>query len=532
MSKYLWITVLIAAVATSALGWAHSKNTTEEILALIPWPAEVKRGRGEYVIGKQTRLISSPLAGEVAEMLKADFFSRFGITLSVESSENLAGWTLVVRNSKAPFPPMPLPPEDDESYEMLITPDAVVISSHDRAGLYWGTRTLLQLLRAKGEEWVLPAVAIRDRPRFPRRNLLVDPARNFISPAYLKRTVDLLADHKYNVLHLHLTDDQGWRFDSNSYPRLGEVGGGGVYYTQEQLRELVEYAGKRNIEVLPEIDMPGHVSAMLAAYPELSCSARPVEVNRRSGIFPHALCPAKEEVYDFIEVLIGEVADVFPGEFIHIGSDELVASDWESSPACKKLMVEKNLRGKEGLHAYFLNRVNNIITKHGKRTIAWGEVTEFAPDGVVVQAWRKRKYAAVSARRGHETLSSPILTTYLNYSRFILPLRKCYHFDPVPPDLGMAEKELILGGGANMWGNYLKSESEIDRFLFPRLPALAEVYWSPKATRNYDHFKKRLGPIRINLEKRGVKFGDIGFTATKDTFRMAGTLIQAGLISF
>jgi hexosaminidase len=267
---------------------------------------------------------------------------------------------------------------------------------------------------------------------------------------------------------------------------------------------------------------------MVIAYPHLSCSGERVGVATQVGILPHALCPAREEVYEFVERVLEEAASVFPSKFIHIGSDEVLAYDWERCPRCRRLAKEMDLSGKEGLHRYFVERANRIVQGHGRRMMAWDEVTDFAPQDVVVQAWRGRKRARVAMGRGFQTLCSPIQETYLNYSRLLLPLRKSYLFEPVPPGLRPEDECCIVGGGANMWGNYVRSEADLDRHLFPRLLALAEVYWSPVDARDYDEFKRRLAPIRRDLESRGVEFGDVGLTMVGDTLRMARRVVVAG----
>ncbi len=529
MGKYLrpaGLLILLLFITTTVRADEH--DLSGPAFNLIPWPAQIERLEGRFVIEPFAYMWATGEAKGAAEMFSADLEGRFGIDMPASRGEGFDKPFLVIQNNLGQFNEIPSPPEGDESYTLKITPKLVMLSANTRIGFLRGTRTILQLLRKDGESRFLPAVQIRDKPRFRRRSLLIDTARTFVSVGYLKRMVDLLADYKFNVLHLHITDDQGWRFESRVYPKLHKVGGQGLYYTQAELRELVEYARKRGVEILPEIDMPGHTTAMLAAYPELSCSGRKVEVAERQGILPYALCPAKPRVYEFIDELMGEVADVFPGKYVHVGSDEVLAYDWENCPRCKKLMEREDLSGKKGLHAYFLKRVNGILKKHGKIMIAWDEVTHFAPEDVVVQAWRDKKWIVEAASGGKRVIATPRWVTYLNYHRFIIPMKRCYRLEPAPDGLSESEKELVLGGGACMWGNYVKSEEHIDRHLFPRLLALSEVYWSPREARDYEDFKRRLKPVRRRLEERGVRFGGLGPREALDSLKLGGILVKAG----
>ncbi|OGP61038.1 MAG: hypothetical protein A2V67_03575 [Deltaproteobacteria bacterium RBG_13_61_14] len=502
----------------------------QEVLPLIPWPVEIERGTGQYVLAGGAQVCYGPGAQELADLMVAELEKTTGLKLASPAAADL-GERVVVIGESATLPSNLSPPAFPEAYLLQVTADSVVLAGGDRAGLLWAFRTWQQLLHEEQGQWSSPAVFIRDYPRFPRRSLLLDPARNFLSLDALKRQVDLLSAFKFNVLHFHLTDDQGWRFESKAFPRLQEVGGEGRFYTQEQLRELVAYAQARGVTVMPEMDMPGHSTALLAAFPELSCSGKPVEVSHTVGIHPNALCPAKEEVYEFLQPLLAEVAAVFPSEFIHIGSDEVMATDWEQCPACDKLLAENSLEGKKGLHAYFLRRVSEIIVGLGKRTLAWDEVTEFAPAGVVIQAWRRQSWAEVAARQGREAVVSPILYTYVDYNRLLLPLRRCYSFDPVPAGLLPEEAKLILGGGANLWGEWA-TEDRLDLQLYPRLLALAEVYWSPPEQKNYPDFLLRLDQVRTKLEAQGVRFGDVNPAMVWDTVKLVGKGVQiaAGML--
>ena len=522
------IILLITPVILLALALARVNAGDDEILSLVPWPFEIVRSTGEFHMSRSANIFSSADARNTAKLTAADIRERFGISIDVTVVPQYGGFIMAMANTGIPETPPPASPNGEESYKLIANPESTTIVSRNSRGLYWGTRTLLQLMRLKKDEIVIPGVEVTDMPRFPRRSLLVDPARNFISMSYLKRTVGIMADYKYNVLHLHLTDDQGWRFESRKHPRLHEVGGDGVYYTRRQLIDLVKYAAERGVEILPEIDMPGHATAMIYAYPELSCGGKVEKTERKVGILPYALCPAKEEVYDFVKDVLAETAETFPSDFIHVGSDEVLAYDWDSCPMCAQLKKTERLDGKHGLHAYFLKRVGKILDGLGKRMIVWDEATHLAPRGTVIQAWRKRQWAYESASAGKTTLCGPIGHTYINYSRFILPLRKCYRFEPVPPGLDPNAEKLIIGGGANIWGNYVKSEDDLDRYLFPRLLALSEVYWSPRSARDFDSFQNRMEIRRKSLEKRGVVFGDTGLETAGDALRTVGMLVKGG----
>lgn len=520
-----WMMIAMIALA------GGKGETKPEALPLIPWPVEIERGAGRYLLAAGATVRYGPAAEETARLMVSELEAATGIRFEAAAATELAPLTVVIGES-ASRPSNLSPPALPEAYLLQVTADGAVLAGADRQGLLWAFRTLQQLLKEEQGQWSSPAVLIRDYPRFPRRSLLLDPARNFLSLAALKRQVDLLSAFKFNLLHLHLTDDQGWRFESQAFPRLQEVGGEGQFYTQEQLRELVAYARARGITVMPEIDMPGHSTALLAAFPGLSCSGKPVAVSHHVGIHPNALCPAKEEVYEFLQPLLAEVAAVFPSEFIHIGSDEVIAADWEQCPACDKLLAENHLAGKKGLHAYFLRRVDEIIVGLGKRTLAWDEVTEFAPAGVAIQAWRKQSWAEVAARQGRETVVSPVLWTYVDYNRILLPLRRCYRFDPVPAGLKPEQEKLILGGGANLWGEWA-TEDRLDLQLYPRLLAESEVYWSPAGQKNYRDFLCRLQEVRPRLEAQGVRFGDVNPAMVWDTIKLVGKGIQlaAGMLA-
>ncbi|MFO8058856.1 MAG: beta-N-acetylhexosaminidase [bacterium] len=414
-----------------------------------------------------------------------------------------------------------------EGYEIKAGPHTVKLTAMSPAGMHNGLMTLLQLVRENERGPELPAVHVLDHPRFQWRGMLLDSARSFLPPDIIKKYIDLLSELKLNVLHWHLVDDQGWRIEVKSLPRLHE--GGGVlsnledkkkraldrhgwgsdnrgYYTQEELKEIVEYAEARQVMIVPEIDVPGHTSAMLAAYPELSCSGKEVPLRKGPGIYPTAVCPGKESVYEFLDTLFGELETVFPAPYLHIGSDEVVASDWMEYPPNQDILEKTGYKGREGLQRYFVERVNEILEKHGKTMIAWDEVTHYIPEGAVVQAWRKHKYARVAAEKGHYSVVSPTSHCYIDYPQLTFTLKNLYHFEPIPEGLDRELRHYILGGEVNLWGERVTVDN-IDRKAFPRVIGHAEVMWTPPELKDWEHFQSRLKRVKKDMQKRGVGCG-------------------------
>jgi hexosaminidase len=364
--------------------------------------------------------------------------------------------------------------------------------------------TALQLLESSGKDGV-PCVSILDYPRFAHRGILLDPARHFLSVKMVKSVIDQMSQLKFNVLHFHLVDDQGWRFESKVFPKLQQVGGAGGYYTQEELRDLVAYGQARYVVIMPEIEMPGHSRAMLASYPELSCSGEKLAVASGVGIFSTALCPGKPEVYDFLDKLVKEVAGIFPSFYIHTGSDEVQPKDWQTYGP--NLDIEKTLAEKndKGLQCYFINKVNQAFLSINRRMTVWDEMVDCLPQGARVQAWRSIAAAKTAAEAKHEVVVSLVNPWYLDYPDWPWQLKKVYAFDPVPKDLSPDLKKYIVGGEGNLWGERAP-ENKIMPKLFPRIIAIAEVLWSPKESRDYKSFKRREKIIRESIEKQGVKF--------------------------
>jgi len=488
---------------------------TVKVLPLIPKPVKVERLSGEFILKDGTPLVlpvGADAHGDASARIFADKIkARFGVTLALIAADAcVPGEDAIilgeaVRSHGLPDESAVGPVTKEEGYELTVG-SSILIRAWTSLGVHNALMSLLQLVEGSSSPPKIPAVRVIDCPRFRWRGMLIDPARNFLSLDVVKRYIDYLSELKLNVLHWHLVDDQGWRIESKSFPRLHQVGGQNGYYTQDEIRELVAYAQERHVMVVPEIDMPGHTSALLAAYPYLSCSGKEVPVRKYPGVYSTALCPAKEEVYEFLDRLFGEIKDLFPAPYVHIGSDEVRAKDWLNCPPNKKLLAELGYPEKTGLQRYFVTRVNQILRKYGKTMIGWDEITAYLPEGSVVQAWRRHRYAREAALAGHDAIVSPVSHCYIDYPLLVTSLKKVYAFEPIPPHLDPRLAQHILGGEINLWGEWVKP-GNIDRKAFPRLIAHAEVLWSPAAARDWDDFAERLQVVRAEMQQRGVEFG-------------------------
>lgn len=402
----------------------------------------------------------------------------------------------------------------DEGYELTVTSMGVRVTGHRLAGVYYGAQTLLQMVseaRRTGSGLLFGRVV--DRPRYPWRGLMLDCSRCFLHVDFLRRYIDLMARYKLNVLHLHLTDDQGWRPFIDAYPRLTEVGAlhasnqnlEGGYYTKEELREIVAYAAARFITVVPEIESPGHSLAALAAYPWLGCSGEDYEVPYNIDVFQDVMCPGRESTFGFLEQVWTEMLEVFPSGIVHLGGDEVTKIPWTTCPDCQARMVQEGLGSTDELQSYFVSRVVDMLAAKGRRAIGWDEILEggLAP-GALVMSWRGIQGGIEAARMGHDVVMSPTTHCYFDYPMVITDLAKTYSYDPTPAELTPAESEHILGVQANMWTHLVPQEG-IDAQIFPRLLALAEVAWS-SPERDYTDFLSRVQAHLPALDDLGVTY--------------------------
>ena len=390
---------------------------------------------------------------------------------------------------------------EDESYSLKVSDKQAILKASNAVGAMRGLETFLQLLSGDHNGHFVPAVRILDQPRFSWRGLLIDVARHFEPLEVLKRNLDAMAAVKLNVLHWHLTDDQGFRVESKTFPKLHGLGSDGLFYTQEQVREIIRYARERGIRVIPEFDIPGHATSWLVGHPELGSAPGPYRIERQPGIFEPVLDPTREEVYEFLDVFLGEMASLFPDAYMHIGGDENEGKQWDRNARIQAFMKANGLKDNHALQTYFNQRLLRILQQHGKLMMGWDEILQpELPKDVVIHSWRGQEAVAAAARKGYNSILS---NGY--YIDLMQPASVHYATDPVPVGSALTEAEAarVLGGEATMWGEWVSPET-IDSRVWPRTAAIAERLWSPRAVRDVDDMYRRLGVISRQLEELGL----------------------------
>lgn len=403
----------------------------------------------------------------------------------------------------------------DEEYILDINEDTIAISATTSEGIIRGIQTLRQLLPLQKKSAYIPALSIHDYPRFSWRGMLLDCSRHFMEKDFVKRYIDLLALHKMNVLHWHLTEDQGWRIEIEQYPKLTEIGAwrtqkdGSIYggfYTKEDIREIVAYAKERHITVVPEIELPGHSLAALASYPQLSCTGGPFEVENDWGVFKDIYCAGNDSVFMFLENVLDEVLELFPSKYIHIGGDEAPKYRWDNCNKCKARMRNEGLDDSHQLQSYFITRIERYLNSKGRQIIGWDEILEggLAPSATV-QSWRGMDGGIAAAKSGHYAIMSPTSHAYFDYDLDAIDLQKVYSFEPIPSVLSEEEAQFILGGECNMWSERAPQDL-VDSKVFPRLLAMSEVLWTT-APKDYPNFYKKVQKHYDILDAFGVDYG-------------------------
>ncbi|MFJ6699584.1 beta-N-acetylhexosaminidase [Streptomyces sp. NPDC091272] len=499
-------------------------------LNLIPRPSQFSRSQGEFVLHPGTALRVGPGAESAAALLRTLLAPATGLPLPAARDGRVV---LVVDRALSGL--------GDEGYGLTVGPDAVILRAARPEGLFRGIQSLRQLLPPEallsfptpGVRWTLPCVQITDVPRFAWRGAMLDVARHFQPVSFLRRFVDLLAFHKLNVLHLHLTDDQGWRLPVPGYPRLTEVGGRrtetlgdgtphGGSYTREELVSLVAYASERGVTVVPEVEMPGHARAALAAYPELGNDpGRELEVWTRWGVC-ETVFGVQEEALAFCRAVLAEVMEIFPSRYVHVGGDECPTGEWSASPYARERAAELGLPGPEALHGWFLDQIADFLVSHGRRPIGWtSNGADLGPHFTSV-SWLDAEHGLLSARAGQDVIMAPHRSTYLDYAQsdapsepaanpgVIVTLRDVYEFEPAPQSWEPEAKNRVLGTQGQLWSEHWSTPEHGEYLAFPRLCALAEVAWAARAQREYTDFTRRLAGHEERLDALGVPSGPSG----------------------
>jgi len=499
---------------------------------IIPLPAHCKPGEGKFTLTEKTIILT-----DKANRWNADYLRRLlslptGFPLTIQTDGQSREHSIFLRLESG------LVRLGTEGYRLSVTPSGIIMEAPCIAGIFHGIQTLRQLLPPEvenlhlvpGMDWTIPSLQIEDQPRFAWRGFMLDEGRHFHGKETVLLTLDLLALQKINVLHWHLTEDQGWRIEIKKYPRLTEVGacreGTGTsmvgkghdgkphqgFYTQADIREIVAYASERQITIVPEIEMPGHSLAALASYPELSCQGGRFKVGTRFGIYPDIYCAGKEIVFKFLYDVLDEILDLFPSPYIHIGGDETPKKRWKACPDCQQKIRAKGLKDEHALQVYFTNRIAGYLNSKGRHVMGWNEILQegLAKD-VIVQFWaRNRKRLLEAIRAGNRTVvMSTYLDTYLDHSYSLMPLSRAYGYEPIPRELHDDEAGSILGLEFPLWSEWVPDRARLDYQVYPRLTAMAETGWTPRDRKDLADFRGRLEGFLRRLDILGVCYAPL-----------------------
>ncbi len=479
----------------SAFVWSQSHSVRPNY-DIIPKPQHIIKSDGYFIFSQQTQVegISEARLDDLGFMPNAN----------LEAVQNYFNVTI---NSYNNF--------GNEGYRLEVTPERIFLKAADSIGVRQGIMSLRQLSLLNDHK--IPAVSISDSAYFQHRGLLLDCGRHLFSVKTIQKQIDLLALYKMNVLHWHLTEDQGWRIAIDAYPKLTEIGAFrqekegsryGGFYTKAQIREIVQYAQKRGIEIIPEIELPGHSQAAIAAYPFLSCTGEQVEVANDWGVFKEIYCAGNEDVFVFLETVLNEVTELFPSPYIHIGGDEAPKTRWEKCPKCQKRIKEEGLKDEHELQSYFIQRIQKFLERKGKQIIGWDEIVEGGlSSGAIVQSWRGMEGGKQAVQQGNKAIMSPTSHAYFDYDLDAIDVEKVYAFNPIPEGLSSVEKQRIIGGECNMWTERVPDSLVLEQKIYPRLLAMSEVLWTGPKPKNYDNFHRRLQSQYEILENLNVNFG-------------------------
>jgi hexosaminidase len=529
------VTALTATWRVAALARTNRSVSTlpaqQSVIAIIPQPTRLTPGVGQFVLDERTVIWTDGASADRGRQLAAYLAPATGFTLGVRSSGTAPPRSIQLRRDLSLRPVL-----GREGYRLRVGPGGISAQAPEQAGLFYALQTIRQLLPPEifrgspvaGVGWRIPVVDIEDVPRFQWRGGHMDVARHFMPKEFVKKYIDLLALHKMNTFHWHLTEDQGWRIEIKKYPRLTEVGAWrketiigrpnradstqnrydgtrhGGFYTQDDVREVVAYAAARFVNVVPEIEMPGHAQAAIAAYPWLgNYPERQLDVWNRWGITPNIL-NAEPRTIAFMQDVLGEVLQLFPSQFIHVGGDEAIKTQWKASPRIQARIRELGLRNEEELQSWFIRQMDTYLTARGRRLVGWDEILEggLAP-GATVMSWRGVRGGIAAARAGHDVVMTPTTHTYFDYHQSqnretdppignLLPLDSVYAYEPIPADLEPQYTKHVLGTQGQLWTEYMPDPRQVEYMAFPRMTALAEVAWTPRERKDLADFRRRL----------------------------------------
>jgi hexosaminidase len=539
------------------------QNTAEDY-QVIPKPAELTMQVGKFVIDGGTSINAAEGLKEEAAFLAESIQQLTQVSPSV--SDQKASIALALNDQI----------ENEEGYTLEVTPDQINISGKNAKGVFYGIQSLVQLISLPEEgssitDITVPAVTIKDQPRFIYRGMHLDVARHFFDVDFVKKYIDMIAMHKMNTFHWHLTEDQGWRIEIKKYPELTKVGAYrngtitghypgetndneryGGFYTQDDIREVLAYAQKRHVEVIPEIELPGHSQAAIASYPYLSCfpeeptevpnglmseaskeqqkNGQPKVVQESWGVYNDVYCAGKEETFAFLEGVLDEVTALFPSKYIHIGGDECPKKNWERCPNCQKRIKEEGLEDEHALQSYFVTRMEKYLNSKGKQIIGWDEILEggLAPNATVM-SWRGVKGGIEAAKQDHNVIMTPNSHCYFDHYQSkdtdneplsiggFLPVEKVYSYEPVPEELSADQQHYILGAQGNIWSEYIPTDEHMEYMALPRATALSEVVWSQKEDKDFEDFKSRLNHMRKMYDAKGYNYAKHVFDTAENT---------------
>jgi hexosaminidase len=546
------IRTVISALLCCTLIWGCKpvRNFTKSEISIIPQVKEMTLGESSFKFDKKTKLVVENADQEIIAHQFAGLF------------EKASGWKLPVilgakvASNQVFFKTIEM--KDSEAYSLVVMKNRIEIKASKPAGFFYAMQTLRQLLPTeiesrqieKNTQWIVPVMTITDSPAFKWRGMMLDVSRHFFPKEDVFRLIDYLALHKINTLQLHLVDQQGWRIEIKKYPKLTEVGAWrvdrgnaswnstfkqqpgekatyGGFYTQEDIKEMVAYAQKHFITIVPEIEMPAHVTSALAAYPQFSCSQKPTTV-LPGGFWPISdlYCAGNDSTFEFLQDVLSEVIELFPSKYIHIGGDEANRSEWEKCPKCQKRVHDEGLKNTAELQGYFIKRIEKFIHSKGRVLIGWDEILEGdLPKSATVMSWRGFEGGIDASKKGHDVVMTPGAYCYFDSYQApmaaeptamggYLPLKKVYSFNPVPAQLNASEASHIIGAQANLWTEYISDWKQVEYMTFPRIAALSEVLWSAKETQNWDDFSRRMQILMNRYDQMKINYAKSAFQVT------------------